>query len=80
MVSKYISMGLSRDAVPLAVANYGDDPTKVCLEPLLDTDFYCYTQVLSLIGRGVGGELATILLGYYMYQLIFPHEMHYKWL
>ncbi|KAF5442215.1 hypothetical protein F2P56_034900 [Juglans regia] len=29
VVSKYISMGLSRDAVSLAVANYGDDPTKV---------------------------------------------------
>lgn len=29
VVSKYISMGLSRDAVPVAVANYGDNPTKV---------------------------------------------------
>ncbi|KAA8539997.1 hypothetical protein F0562_026689 [Nyssa sinensis] len=29
IVSKYISSGLSRDAVPLAVANYGDNPTKV---------------------------------------------------
>uniref|UniRef100_A0A6M2EUS4 UBA domain-containing protein n=1 Tax=Populus davidiana TaxID=266767 RepID=A0A6M2EUS4_9ROSI len=26
---KYIASGLSRDAVPLAVANYGDNPTKV---------------------------------------------------
>ncbi|KAB1204964.1 hypothetical protein CJ030_MR7G015202 [Morella rubra] len=29
VLSKYISMGLSREAVPLAVTNYGDDPTKV---------------------------------------------------
>ncbi|KAL8544175.1 hypothetical protein ACS0TY_004638 [Phlomoides rotata] len=29
VVSKYISAGLSREAVPLAVANYGDNPTKV---------------------------------------------------
>ncbi|XP_073127319.1 uncharacterized protein [Henckelia pumila] len=28
-VSKYIAAGLSRDAVPLAVANYGDNPIKV---------------------------------------------------
>lgn len=32
IVSKYIAAGLSREAVPLAVANYGDNPTKVvCL-------------------------------------------------
>jgi hypothetical protein len=35
VVSKYISSGLSREAVPLAVANYGDNPTKVSLEPFL---------------------------------------------
>ncbi|KAE8077827.1 hypothetical protein FH972_016352 [Carpinus fangiana] len=29
VVSKYISSGLSREAVPLAVVNYGDNPTKV---------------------------------------------------
>uniref|UniRef100_A0A5B6ZLW0 Putative Ubiquitin-associated 1 n=1 Tax=Davidia involucrata TaxID=16924 RepID=A0A5B6ZLW0_DAVIN len=29
IVSKYIASGLSREAVPLAVANYGDNPTKV---------------------------------------------------
>ncbi|KAJ4967625.1 hypothetical protein NE237_014326 [Protea cynaroides] len=29
VVSKYIASGLSREAVPLAVANYGDNPTKV---------------------------------------------------
>lgn len=29
VVRKYIAMGLNRDAVPLAVANYGDNPTKV---------------------------------------------------
>ncbi|CAJ2667550.1 unnamed protein product [Trifolium pratense] len=29
IVSKYISMGLSREAVPIAVTNYGDNPTKV---------------------------------------------------
>jgi hypothetical protein len=29
VVRKYISMGLNRDAVPLAVANYGDNPPKV---------------------------------------------------
>ncbi|KAL6541532.1 hypothetical protein OROGR_011018 [Orobanche gracilis] len=29
VVSKYIAAGLSREAVPLAVANYGDNPTKV---------------------------------------------------
>ena len=29
IVSKYIAMGLSREAVPMAVANYGDSPTKV---------------------------------------------------
>ncbi|KAL6956691.1 hypothetical protein U1Q18_031650 [Sarracenia purpurea var. burkii] len=29
VVSKYITSGLSREAVPLAVANYGDSPTKV---------------------------------------------------
>ncbi|CAL5405229.1 unnamed protein product [Camellia sinensis] len=28
-VSKYIASGLSREAVPLAVAHYGDNPTKV---------------------------------------------------
>ncbi|TKY56014.1 hypothetical protein E2542_SST20441 [Spatholobus suberectus] len=30
IVSKYIAMGLSREAVPIAVANYGDNPAKVC--------------------------------------------------
>ncbi|XP_027338901.1 uncharacterized protein LOC113852741 [Abrus precatorius] len=29
VVSKYIAMGLSREAVPIAVTNYGDNPTKV---------------------------------------------------
>ncbi|GMH08926.1 hypothetical protein Nepgr_010766 [Nepenthes gracilis] len=29
VVMKYIALGLSREAVPLAVANYGDNPTKV---------------------------------------------------
>ncbi|KAF9671185.1 hypothetical protein SADUNF_Sadunf12G0021200 [Salix dunnii] len=29
VVRKYIASGLSRDVVPLAVANYGDNPTKV---------------------------------------------------
>ncbi|KAK7385042.1 hypothetical protein VNO78_30749 [Psophocarpus tetragonolobus] len=29
IVSKYIGMGLSREAVPIAVANYGDNPAKV---------------------------------------------------
>ncbi|EEF49007.1 uncharacterized protein LOC8277051 [Ricinus communis] len=29
VVSKYIASGLNREAVPLAVANYGDNPTKV---------------------------------------------------
>ncbi|KAK6936737.1 hypothetical protein RJ641_033767 [Dillenia turbinata] len=29
VVSKYIASGLSREAVPLAVANYGDNPIKV---------------------------------------------------
>ncbi|CAB4301982.1 unnamed protein product [Prunus armeniaca] len=29
IVSKYIASGLSREAVPIAVANYGDNPTKV---------------------------------------------------
>ncbi|KAK6155612.1 hypothetical protein DH2020_009860 [Rehmannia glutinosa] len=29
IVSKYIAAGLSREAVPLAVANFGDNPTKV---------------------------------------------------
>ncbi|OVA06742.1 hypothetical protein BVC80_8729g20 [Macleaya cordata] len=29
VVSKYIASGLSREAVPLAVANFGDNPTKV---------------------------------------------------
>ncbi|KAF9602057.1 hypothetical protein IFM89_024824 [Coptis chinensis] len=29
LVSKYIASGLSREAVPFAVANYGDNPTKV---------------------------------------------------
>jgi len=29
VVSKYIASGLSREAVPFAVANYGDNPTKV---------------------------------------------------
>ncbi|KAF5947571.1 hypothetical protein HYC85_013528 [Camellia sinensis] len=29
VVSKYIASGLSRQAVPLAVAHYGDNPTKV---------------------------------------------------
>ncbi|KAK7282624.1 hypothetical protein RIF29_11551 [Crotalaria pallida] len=27
--SKYIAMGLNREAVPIAVANYGDNPTKI---------------------------------------------------
>lgn len=39
VVSKYISSGLSREAVPLAVANYGDNPTKVSLEPFLILTF-----------------------------------------
>ncbi|AES72425.1 proline-rich cell wall-like protein [Medicago truncatula] len=30
IVNKYIAMGLSRDVVPIAVKNYGDNPTKVC--------------------------------------------------
>ncbi|KAF5732403.1 hypothetical protein HS088_TW18G01098 [Tripterygium wilfordii] len=29
VVSKYIASGLNREAVPIAVANYGDNPTKV---------------------------------------------------
>ncbi|RDX80735.1 hypothetical protein CR513_38690, partial [Mucuna pruriens] len=29
IVSKFIAMGLRRDAVPIAVENYGDNPTKV---------------------------------------------------
>ncbi|KAK7351028.1 hypothetical protein VNO77_10158 [Canavalia gladiata] len=29
IVSKFLAMGLSREAVPIAVANYGDNPTKV---------------------------------------------------
>lgn len=29
VVSKYIASGLNREAVPLAVANFGDNPTKV---------------------------------------------------
>ncbi|KAM7499740.1 hypothetical protein LguiA_024154 [Lonicera macranthoides] len=29
VVTKYIASGLSREAVPVAVANYGDNPTKV---------------------------------------------------
>ncbi|CAA0812965.1 Ubiquitin-associated/translation elongation factor EF1B protein [Striga hermonthica] len=29
ILNKYIAAGLSREAVPLAVANYGDNPTKV---------------------------------------------------
>ncbi|KAK7410678.1 hypothetical protein VNO78_01660 [Psophocarpus tetragonolobus] len=29
IVSKFIAMGLSRDAVPIAVEKYGDNPTKV---------------------------------------------------
>ncbi|XP_054796305.1 uncharacterized protein LOC129301737 [Prosopis cineraria] len=29
IVSKYIASGLNREAVPIAVANYGDNPTKV---------------------------------------------------
>ena len=30
IVNKYIAMGLSREVVPIAVKNYGDNPTKVC--------------------------------------------------
>ncbi|KAJ7959268.1 Proline-rich cell wall-like protein [Quillaja saponaria] len=29
IVSKYVALGLSREAVPIAVVNYGDDPSKV---------------------------------------------------
>ncbi|XP_020204140.1 uncharacterized protein LOC109789572 [Cajanus cajan] len=29
IVSKYIAMGLSREAIPIAVANYGDNPVKI---------------------------------------------------
>ncbi|XP_044468418.1 uncharacterized protein LOC123197949 [Mangifera indica] len=29
VVSKYIASGLNRDAVPIAVANYGDNPAKI---------------------------------------------------
>ncbi|KOM41435.1 hypothetical protein LR48_Vigan04g163300 [Vigna angularis] len=29
IMSKFIAMGLSQEAVPIAVENYGDDPTKV---------------------------------------------------
>lgn len=30
VVSRYIALGLNREAVHIAVANYGDNPTKVC--------------------------------------------------
>lgn len=33
VVTKYIATGLSREAVPVAVANYGDNPTKVRFSP-----------------------------------------------
>jgi len=39
---KYIASGLSRDAVPLAVANYGDNPTKVL------SCFFIYLNVKML--------------------------------
>ncbi|XAR71673.1 hypothetical protein NMG60_11018057 [Bertholletia excelsa] len=29
VISKYLAMGLSREAVPLAITHYGDNPTKV---------------------------------------------------
>lgn len=29
VVSRYVASGLNREAVSLAVANYGDNPTKV---------------------------------------------------
>ena len=29
VVGKYMAAGLNREAVPIAVAKYGDDPTKV---------------------------------------------------
>jgi len=41
IVSKYIAMGLSREAVPIAVANYGDNPAKVCSLSLYYLWIYC---------------------------------------
>lgn len=38
IVSKYVASGLNREAVPVAVANYGDNPAKVYC-PLLSLFF-----------------------------------------
>lgn len=37
VTNKYIALGLNREAVPLAVANYGDNPTKVFFVMLHDS-------------------------------------------
>lgn len=63
VVSKYIASGLNREAVPLAVANYGDNPTKVitiswftptppsCPPPFL---FRIPNHIISVHGCGNG--------------------------
>ena len=44
VVSKYIASGLSREVVTVAVANYGDNPTKVC-RLLCNNICYCIKVV-----------------------------------
>jgi hypothetical protein len=68
VVSKYISSGLSREAVPLAVANYGDNPTKVSLEPFLILTFilipkniYIYIYIYIYISLVFWGRDKSLL-------------------
>lgn len=47
VVSKYIRSGLKPEAVPFAVANYGDNPTKVSS---LSFSASCFYFNMSVVG------------------------------
>lgn len=54
VMNKYIALGLNREAVPLAVANYGDNPTKVFFVMLLDS---CILILCMLFSLGCSNQL-----------------------
>lgn len=55
---KYIASGLSREAVPLAVANFGDDPIKVIIP---SSTFFLISCTLNLIRDVTGhGQVRSI--------------------
>lgn len=45
LVMKYTASGLNREAVNIAVANYGDNPTKV----LLSTFSHLFFHIITVI-------------------------------